>query len=227
MAEKKQNASKTGFVARLSKMQSEIAVGVALALAAAGFTLAQLDVDLPFQWCPAGTVDRVECFRGWLVSSAGWIAAIFAYLTIRQVRKQVENLEDEVEKNSAAEKQSALRSFKNEMFNFRDLELQLFQNLAFALKSFEENAHVEAEVYPKIASLLAQLNGYDWSRLRYLERQQNVNAQIELLQSLFAKIQKSLGEENRFIETARHYVFVRGIFYEKIQEATGIDFGEA
>jgi len=227
VADKKQTSSGSRIADKFSKMQSEIAIGIALILAAGGFTLAQLDVDLPFQWCPTGTVDRVECFRGWLLPLAGWIAAIFAYLTIRQVRKQVDNLEEEIEKNSAAERKSSFRSFKNEMLNFHDLELQLFQDLDFAIKYYSEHKQIEPELYTKITSMLSQLNGYDWSRLRYMDPATETGTQIELLRSTLAKIEKSAGNEKTFIDNAKHYVFVREIFYETIEDQTGIDFADS
>ena len=224
MADKKHKPTGSRFAAKLSNMQSEIAIGVALVLAAGGFSLAQLDVDLPFQWCPTGTVDRVECFRGWLLPTAGWIAAIFAYLTIRQVRKQVDNLEAEIEKNSASERRASLRSFKNEMFNFHGLEKQLFEELSQVIIFFDQNGTLQTGVSIRIASLIQQLNGYDWSRLRYLDTMTKTSAQIDLLRSVFEKIGTSSDDDKTFVENARHYVFVRDIFYEIMEKETGIDF---
>lgn len=224
MAENNQKTSATGFAARFAKRHSEIAIGLALVLAAGGFTLAQFEIDVPFQWCPTGTVDRVECFRGWLLPLAGWIAALFAYLTIRQIRKQLESLEDEIEKSSAAELKSSLRLFKNEMFNFHGLESQMFQDLTDALASFDQHGHLKTDLFAKAKSSVSQLTAYDWSRLRPLEYMTKVNAQVDLLRSMLGKIKEASNEEKAFLDNARHYVFVRDIFYDMMEKETGMTF---
>lgn len=227
VAEKNQESSATGLAARFSKRHSEVAIGIALVLAAGGFTLAQFEIDVPFQWCPTGTVDRVECFRGWLLPLAGWIAALFAYLTIRQIRKQLESLEDEIEKGSAAERKSSLRLFKNEMFNFHSLESQMFQDLTQAIAAYDEHGSLPANVFDACKSAVAQVNAYDWSRLRALDDMAKVNAQIDLLRTMLEKIRNSADDEKQFVENARHYVFVREIFYAMMAEETDISFDTA
>lgn len=227
MAEKNQKTTATGFAARFSKRHSEIAIGLALVLAAGGFTLAQFEIDVPFQWCPTGTVDRVECFRGWLLPLAGWIAALFAYLTIRQIRKQLESLEDEIEKSSATERKSSLRLFKNEMFNFHGLETQMFQDLTQAIATFDEQGKLPANLFDAARSAVTQVNAYDWSRLQALDDMAKVNAQVDLLRTMLEKIRASADDEKRFVENARHYVFVREIFYSMMAEETDISFDTA
>lgn len=224
MAQKNQKSSATGFVSRFSKRHSEIAIGVALVLAAGGFTLAQFEIDVPFQWCPTGTVDRVECFRGWLLPLAGWIAALIAYLTIRQIRRQLESLEDEIEKSSAAERKSSLRLFKNEMFSFHGLESQMFQDLTSLITDYDQHGHLASDVFTAAKSSVSQLHAFDWARLRPLEHMTKVNAQIDLLRSVLGKIRDASGDEKAFLDNARHYVFVRDIFYEMIESETGMTF---
>jgi len=227
VAEKDQKPSATGFVARFSKRHSEIAIGVALVLAAGGFTLAQFEIDVPFQWCPTGTVDRVECFRGWLLPLAGWIAALFAYLTIRQIRKQLESLEDEIEKSSAAGRKSSLRLFKNEMFSFHGLESQMFQDLTQAIASHDEYGSLPTNLFDAARSSVGHVTAFDWSRLRALDDMAKVNAQVELLRTMLEKIRDSATDEEQFVENARHYVFVRDLFYTMMAEETGTSFDTA
>ena len=227
MSDQDDRSDKPGFLATLSKMQSEIAVAFVLVMAAAGFTVAQLGVDVPFQWCPAGTVDRMECFRGWLVSSAGWIAALFAYLTIRQIRKQVERLEDEVEKNTAAERVSSLRAFREDMFAFHTLESHLYSEIREIAGAFDATGKVPADAQDRTTLSLTQLAGYDWSRLKDPEHLKSIGSQIDFFQFTLKKLAATPATDPSFIECAKHYLYWRDLFYEKVAEETGLQFDEA
>ncbi|MEM8812051.1 MAG: hypothetical protein AAGF59_05485 [Pseudomonadota bacterium] len=215
------------FLARLSKMQAELAVGLALVLAAGGFTIAQMQVDLPFQWCPTGTIDRVECFRGWLLPLAGWIAAFVAYVTIRQIRKQVDSLEAEVEQHRDSERQSALRMVKNAIANFQALDGQLHGQLTEAIRQSEQSGRIHDDTMAKARSVLSQMAHYPWSQFEDTGLFSDVGAQADLLKAALTRLETSMGDDRDFAEKARHYLFVRDLFYERIAEKTGLDPGES
>lgn len=212
----------SGFLRTLSRLRAEIAVGFVLALAAAGFTLAQLDVALPFRWCPAGTVDRIECFRGWLVTSAGWIAALVAFVMIRRIRKQVESLEEEVERNVARERSDARHALHEELFGFATLEHQLARQLRLILDCHAAAGSVPPEDSRRLGVVLAELERYDWSRLRDRDLPPALAAEFEMFRLTVKQLATVSVEDPDFASTARHYLAWRTGFFGKIEEETGI-----
>jgi hypothetical protein len=213
---------RAGFLRTLSRLRAEIAVGFVLVLAAAGFTLAQLDVALPFRWCPAGTVDRIECFRGWLVTSAGWIAALVAFVMIRRIRKQVESLEEEVERNVARERSDALHALREELFGFATLEHQLFHELRLILDRHAATGSVPAEDSRRLGFVLAELERYDWSRLKDRDLPPALAGEFEMFRLTVRQLAAMPVDDPAFAAAARHYVAWRAGFFGKIEQETGI-----